>query len=1065
MLNRISCRLTSFALFGTLSSLVAAGCVTPPESADEPVDASLASGEDQSSALGDDESREAFARDPLSAPAEDSSPGGGDDAAWANPSIDDRQPASAQFAPLAADAGAPASPGVGSFALYAVGSIELNSGAFVAGGNVGVESATGPYLTQGVSAYFNSGASVATNETLYASSVYLNSGALVGAIASDSVTSHSAAHGAVSAFPAMPGLPALPAATAGTTSETLNSGAKKALSAGSFGTVIVNSGATLTLTGGTYVFASLTLNSGATLVVTAATTVSVTGTATFGSGSFAGPAGGSGLTAKALHLDLDTSSGVSINSGAEVQALVLAPKALVTVNTAALVGALGASEVVLNSGAEIVFQDGFSGGESTCPASCDDGNACTTDACTGGVCTHTAVANGTTCNDGNACDLNDTCQTGGCTAGSTVTCTAPDACHTAGTCSPATGTCSAPTLNAGFCGINGACVAAGAANGSNTCETCQPSVSTTAYTNVANGTSCNDGNACTQTDACQSGTCTGSNPVTCTASDQCHAAGTCNPTSGACSNPALADGSPCNDGNACTQVDSCTVGACTGASVVVCVAADQCHVAGVCNPTSGACSSPAAPDGTTCSDGNGCTQSDECAAGLCVGANPVTCSASDQCHVAGSCDPASGTCSNPSANNGTPCNDGNACTQTDTCASGSCAGGNPVTCAAPDACHNAGTCDPSTGQCSGATTLADGTSCAGSSPCNVGAVCQAGMCSGGLALCATQECSSTACDPTTGCARAADGTPWSYGACEGGGESQGPPSSATYLPAVCVPGPQIGNAEGSPGLPCTASSGTYNVGLFSCVYAPLPPQTQESCGVCDGNNNCVTPGSFIGPGPYYPLLLPAFCPPPPSDCVTAGSIDLFLGECAYVNLAAGTACSAGTCDGAGHCGTGGADSGVDAGALVSAPCDDGLPCTADVVAADGTCAHYPVPDGSQCNDGAFCDQPGTCAAGACSGVAPWPSGFVCPGGACDGNSNCVSQDCTANPDGTPCNDGNTMRSAGRLHGGSVRGNAADGERGELPGRDVQWEPGVRGSRGGACRFGDGHGERGRVELW
>src|SRR2546422_5636350 len=34
-----------------------------------------------------------------------------------------------------------------------------------------------------------------------------------------------------------------------------------------------------------------------------------------------------------------------------------------------------------------------------------------------------------------------------------------------------------------------------------------------------------------------------------------------------------------------------------------------------------------------------------CQSGTCVGANPVTCTASDQCHVAGTCDPVTGTCS------------------------------------------------------------------------------------------------------------------------------------------------------------------------------------------------------------------------------------------------------------------------------------------------------------------------------------------------------------------------------------------------------------------------------------
>ena len=158
----------------------------------------------------------------------------------------------------------------------------------------------------------------------------------------------------------------------------------------------------------------------------------------------------------------------------------------------------------------------------------------------------------------------------------------------------------------------------------------------------ADGTACNDGDACTQTDICQNGTCVGSNPVTCTAPDQCQAAGTCNPKNGKCSKPKkVPNGSPCNDGNACTLTDTCQRGTCVGSNPMTCAASDQCHEAGICDPASGACSNPVKPNGSTCSDGNACTQTDSCQNGACVG-TLVTCTASDQCHEAGTCDPASG---------------------------------------------------------------------------------------------------------------------------------------------------------------------------------------------------------------------------------------------------------------------------------------------------------------------------------------------------------------------------------------------------------------------------------------
>jgi hypothetical protein len=141
---------------------------------------------------------------------------------------------------------------------------------------------------------------------------------------------------------------------------------------------------------------------------------------------------------------------------------------------------------------------------------------------------------------------------------------------------------------------------------------------------ATNGTGCNDGDACTQTDTCQAGVCTGGNPKTCTASDQCHVAGTCDSATGMCSNPTATNGTGCNDGNACTQTDTCQAGVCTGGNPKTCTALDQCHVAGTCNMTTGVCSNPNAPDGTPCTDQNACTLSDTCQGGTCVGGNGPT---------------------------------------------------------------------------------------------------------------------------------------------------------------------------------------------------------------------------------------------------------------------------------------------------------------------------------------------------------------------------------------------------------------------------------------------------------
>src|SRR5690606_27996162 len=49
---------------------------------------------------------------------------------------------------------------------------------------------------------------------------------------------------------------------------------------------------------------------------------------------------------------------------------------------------------------------------------------------------------------------------------------------------------------------------------------------------------------------------------------------------------------------------------------------DQCNAA-YCDPLLGRCVKTAAPHGTPCDDGNGCTLTDSCSNGACVGANDV----------------------------------------------------------------------------------------------------------------------------------------------------------------------------------------------------------------------------------------------------------------------------------------------------------------------------------------------------------------------------------------------------------------------------------------------------------
>ena len=162
---------------------------------------------------------------------------------------------------------------------------------------------------------------------------------------------------------------------------------------------------------------------------------------------------------------------------------------------------------------------------------------------------------------------------------------------------------------------------------------------------------------------CTVSSCDDGNPCTV---DGCSACGECTHT-------VAPSGTSCGNGNACDGTEACDgAGHCVPGTPVTCAPPDQCHSAGVCNPATGLCSNPALSDGTPCNDGNLCTHTDTCESGLCTGNNPVVCPSGDQCHGPGACIPATGICSQPAKPDGTLCDDGNACTHASICEGGAC---------------------------------------------------------------------------------------------------------------------------------------------------------------------------------------------------------------------------------------------------------------------------------------------------------------------------------------------------------------------------------------------------------
>ena len=351
------------------------------------------------------------------------------------------------------------------------------------------------------------------------------------------------------------------------------------------------------------------------------------------------------------------------------------------------------------------------------------------------------------------------------------------------------------------------------------------------------GEVCDDGDPCNGVETCDDAGRHPGTPPDLDDGNPC-TVDSCDPAAGV-QHVAAEDGTACSDGNACTTGDSCQAGACAGAPVE-CLAQDQCHGAGICDPGTGECSNPAQPDGTSCGDGDICNGAEICADGQCLAGSPPSLDDGNPCTV-DSCDPQGGVSHVPTLA-GTSCADGNECNGGETCdGAGACLPGTPP--GPPptlivDACHEA-SCDPTAGwflvQRAAGSSCADGTVCNGAETCDVMGFCRDGT---APAVDDGNACTADLCEPITGVSHTnvSDGT-----ACGNGDLCLG---AQTCQAGACL-------VTGSPptvddGNPCTADQCDPGAGV---IHTPLAMGTScadgDACNgleACDGAGAC-QPGS------------------------------------------------------------------------------------------------------------------------------------------------------------------------------------------------------------------------------
>lgn len=222
-------------------------------------------------------------------------------------------------------------------------------------------------------------------------------------------------------------------------------------------------------------------------------------------------------------------------------------------------------------------------------------------------------------------------------------------------------------------------------------------------------------------------------------------------------------GTACDDGDCCTLGDQCqecdpavdagcssAAMACVGSAACVDENVDDCALS-ACNCSDEGeplCVAEDAPNGAACDfDTNDCTIGDTCLGGECIKSQPLPLDDGNPC-TEDSC--VKGELVHTALLEG-QCDDGNECTTGDTCITGTCTGGDPVTCVVGP-CMADATCVPGEGCVE--SPLPVGAFCGSDNACVVSAACndesecevvETINCDDGNA------CTADSCDPASGC--------------------------------------------------------------------------------------------------------------------------------------------------------------------------------------------------------------------------------------------------------------------------------------------------------------------------
>ncbi len=493
------------------------------------------------------------------------------------------------------------------------------------------------------------------------------------------------------------------------------------------------------------------------------------------------------------------------------------------------------------------------GGAVYAPDKANPANAC--QSCQPGTSASawSSVANGTDCGAGQVCangQCGEQCDIGGTLyAASSV-----DPSNPCQTCQSATSTsawtnlpngttcgagevCTSGTCGSG-CFISGTQYAAAAPNPMNACQACTPATTTSAWTSVADGTGCGTAQVCSA-GTCSSGCEIAGVYFAATVVNPNDACQSCQPASATASWTNLSDGTSCGNAQVCAS-GQCGTQCDIGGQIYGSSATNPMNPCQSCQPGSSTSMWNNLSDGSTCGSGEVCSMG-TCGAGCFIGGTIYPSATPDPSNACQGCVPLTSTSVWSNVKDGNPCGSGGLC-YSGTCVSGCEIGDVYYTAAAPNPSNSCQSCQPGT-SVTGWSNIPDGTDCGN------GLICTDGLC-GSVCDIAGTVYQSGASNPANACQTCQPGTSnsaWTNlvdGATCGAGEVC---SAVTCLAGCYVGGTYYPTATPNPALVCQSCQPSASTSSWTNVAVGTSCATGQVC-----NGSTCGPGCFIGTAYYSP---------------------------------------------------------------------------------------------------------------------------------------------------------------------------------------------------------------------